>query len=582
MRQRVHVSRIAGRRVMDRGVALILVMLSLLVLSVLTAAIIFTARTETFASYSYKLDTQADYLAKAGIQQAVAWLRSSRYTIVSQTQAPTYYSVTSSGAPLNLYTSNASPVLCISGCATTTANSNKVQFNGFGSESWSASVSSCSSASNYPISSAVTNFCSDLVNVQVTGDAGNSGIFSISALLLSYQTVSTGTPPTLQNSPMETWLITSHATWTASSGSYAPVATAEEQAVIQPIYMPTSGESLYGYCSVTMGGSAGTCTDAYNSALGSYAGGNATAASGRCNQTTYNNVIAAGAGVGANGGVTLGSNVTVAGNVTIGTNPTPGCTATPGYTGNPSSVLGQVVTGPHINPPPVPTFPGSGQTGVTFPGSAQSYNSATTVPQISSSDTTHNPSNASPPLVTITPGSNSFGWPCISGTACNGTAANPYLISGITLSSPSDIVTLYGGPSVDQPVYYDVNSISMSGQSQLAVNGYIVLNVRSSLSLTGKGIVNGITQEPAAVQINYAGTNSVSIGGNGAMSATVTAPNATVSLGGGGASGYMIGSIQANNVTVQGGYPIHYDVQLSRLSGTLGTVVVSSYMRRKL
>jgi len=64
MRPRVHVSRIAGRRVMDRGVALILVMLSLLVLSVLTAAIIFTARAEIFASYNYKLDTQADYLAK--------------------------------------------------------------------------------------------------------------------------------------------------------------------------------------------------------------------------------------------------------------------------------------------------------------------------------------------------------------------------------------------------------------------------------------------------------------------------------------------------------------------------------------
>ncbi|MGD1157803.1 MAG: hypothetical protein ABSA41_18545 [Terriglobia bacterium] len=562
MRPRVHVSRIAGRRVMDRGVALILVMLSLLVLSVLTAAIIFTARAEIFASYNYKLDTQADYLAKAGIQQAVAWFRSSRYTIVSQSQAPTYYNVTSSGAPLNLYTSNSSPVLCLSGCTSTTAGSNQVHFTGFGSGS-----------SNYPISGAVTNFGNDLVNVRVTGDTGNSGTFSINAVLLSYQTVSTGTPPSLQTSPGETWLITSHATWTGGAGSSAAIATAEEQAVIQPVYVPTYANALYGYCSVTMNGSSGVCTDAYNSALGPYAGGsNATAAHG-CDSNSVN-VIKAGAGVGANGGVTLGSNVTVAGNVTIGTQPTAGCTAS-GYNGNASSVLGQVVAGPHINPPPAPTFPGSGQGGVTFPGTAPSYSSARTLPQVSSSNTSN-------PTGTITPGSSSYGWPCISGTTCNGTAANPYLISGITLSSPSDVVTLYGGPSVDQPVYYDINSISMSGQSQLAVNGYIVLNVRSSLSLTGKGIVNGITQAPEAVQINYAGTNSVSIGGNGAMSATITAPNATVSLGGGGASGYMIGSIQANDVTVQGGYPIHYDVQLSRLSGTQGTVVVTSYMRRKL
>jgi Tfp pilus assembly protein PilX len=555
-------------RMKDQGVALILVMLSLLVLSVLAAAIIVTARTETFASYNYKLDTQADYLAKAGIQQAIAWFRSSRYTIVGQAQASTYYNVMSMGGATNLFTPNSAPVACVSGCSVTTGSNNQVQFTGFGS-------SACSSASNYPISGTVANFCNDLVNVRVTGDAGNSGTFSINAVLLSYQTVSTGAPPSLSNTPVEMWLITSHATWTGSAGSGAGVATAEEQAVIQPIYSASSAEALYGYCSVTMGGSAGTCTDAYNSALGSYAGGNPTVAAGRCDQTTYNNVIASGAGVGANGGVTLGSNVTVSGNVTIGTNPTAGCTATPGYHGNPSSILGQVVSGPHVDPPSVPTFPGSGQTSVTFPGSAPSYGSGKTVPQASSSDTTT-------PTGIITPGSNSFGWPCVTGATCNGSATNPYLISTVHLTSPSDIVTFYGGPDVTHPVYYDIDSISMSGQSQLAVTGYIVLNVKTTLSLTGKGIINAITEDPAAVQIDFAGTNDVSIGGNGAMSALVTAPNATVTLGGGGSGGYMIGSIQANNVNVQGGYPIHYDIQLSKLGGTVATMVVSSYTRRKL
>ena len=55
-------------RAKDGGVALILVLLSMLVLSVLAATIVFTARSETLASYNFKLDTQADYLAKAGIQ----------------------------------------------------------------------------------------------------------------------------------------------------------------------------------------------------------------------------------------------------------------------------------------------------------------------------------------------------------------------------------------------------------------------------------------------------------------------------------------------------------------------------------
>jgi hypothetical protein len=62
----------------------------------------------------------------------------------------------------------------------------------------------------------------------------------------------------------------------------------------------------------------------------------------------------------------------------------------------------------------------------------------------------------------------------------------------------------------------------------------------------------------------------------------VNAPNADVTLGGGGSGGYFIGGIQANNIKVQGGYPVHYDVQLNRAGGTVGTMVASGYTRKKL
>jgi len=74
----------------------------------------------------------------------------------------------------------------------------------------------------------------------------------------------------------------------------------------------------------------------------------------------------------------------------------------------------------------------------------------------------------------------------------------------------------------------------------------------------------------------------VSISGNGAISALLNAPNATVNLGGGGSGGYFVGAVQANNVSVQGGYPVHYDVQLSRAGGTMGVMVTSAYSRRKM
>jgi hypothetical protein len=111
--------------------------------------------------------------------------------------------------------------------------------------------------------------------------------------------------------------------------------------------------------------------------------------------------------------------------------------------------------------------------------------------------------------------------------------------------------------------------------------GFVVLNVQTSLTITGQGIANPLSTLPEAFEVNYAGTNPVAIGGNGAASALITAPNAAVTLGGGGSSGYLVGSIRAQSVTVSGGYPMHYDIQLNRLEGTMGQMVVSSYSRIK-
>jgi len=544
-------------RTRDCGVALILVMLSMLVLSVLAATIVFTARSETLASYNYKLDTQADYLAKAGIQYAINWFRSSHYKAVSQSQVNTYYEVASTGVPWNLYTAKNSPVICKSGCPST---GSQVQLIAYGSGS-----------SNYPNinndeatpRAVATAFASDLVNVRVTGDANNSGIFTINAILLNYQTVMVGTPPSTLAKPVETWLITSKAWWTggSSTSGAGAIATAEEQAIVQPIYLPTWGNALYGYCSVKMQGSSGVCTDAFNSALGGYAGGNPTVAAKGCDSSSTN-VITAGAGVGANGGVTLGSNVTVSGDVTIGTNPTTGCTAA-GCSGcTTSNVLGTVVNGPHINPPAVPTFPSG------FPTAPAAPNvSSGTWPQTDAGGT---------PSAPFTPPSGTYTKPCPGTATCNGSAANPYQITEL-----SGAVTLYGGPDVYNPVYYDIDSIDLAGNNELTVRGFVVWNVKTSLEIHGNGISNPLNNPPESCQINFAGT-AAALGGNGAMTAIVTAPNADVTLKGGGSGGYMVGSIQAKNIDMQGGYPLHYDVQLNRAGGTMGVVVTTGYSRKKM
>jgi hypothetical protein len=557
----------------ERGIALILVLLAMLVLSVLAAAIVFTARSETFASYNYKLDTQADYLAKAGIQRAVNWFRSTHYRAINESEASTYYLVTSSGSPFDLFTSNDSPVVCKFGCPSL---NNPVQLIGFGSGSSNFPDINNSEGTPREVVDAFASDLNNLANTRVTADADNSGYFNVNAKLLNYQTVNVGYQPPLTPTPVETWLITSKATWTAGSGSTTRLATAEEQAIVQPIYIPSWGNALYGFCSVTMQGSSGTCTDAFNSSLGAYGGGNPSVASGKCDSTTASNVIGAGASVGANGGVTLGSNVTVSGDVVIGTGGGASCSAS-GYSGSTSSVLGQVINGPYKAPPPAPTFRAN------FPNGAPSYSLSSGSVQVLPVGAMW--SNSPFPQTTgVSPATNS---PCMD-TSCDGTSSHPYEISSISMSGGggggnAPALELVGGSSPLNPVYYDVDSLSET-QGRIDVSGYVVLNIKTTMSISGLGISNGVSSSisPECLVINYAGTNDVTISGNGAVSALLNAPDATVDLGGGGSGGYFVGAVQANNVSVQGGYPVHYDVQLGSAGGTMGVMVTSAYSRKKM
>lgn len=553
----------------DAGIALILVMLAMIVLSLLAAAIVFTARADVMASYNYKLSTQADYLAKAGVQETLNWFRSARYRAVSQDQASTYYNVTATGSIYNLYSSASSPVKCVSSSGCPSAHGT-VQLIGI-PDTGSTNYPNITNAGGTSVASA---FASDLVNARLTGDTSNSGTFSINAVLVNYQTLNSGTPPDVTPIAVETWLITSRATWTGGSASSLAVATAEEQAFIQPLYFPSYGHALYGYCSVSMQGSAGVCTDAFNSNLGPYGDGNVTVASGQCGSETVDNVIAASAGVGANGGVSLGSNVVVSGNVMVGTNPTAGCAAS-GFSGNTSSVLGQVLNGPHVDPTPPPTFPAGFPSGA--PGYVLSGNGATqTLPLGANANPSFGYPGTSPPYTTWT-------GPCITGQTCDGSKDHPYLIDNLRMQNNSSRLTLVGSASSRNPVYYDIDVFQQTGGT-MVVTGYVVLNVRSSFSVAGSGISNGVDSSiaPEYVKINYAGTSAVSLGGGGAISALIDAPNATVTLGGGGSHGYMVGAVKANNIVVQGGYPVHYDVQLNRAGGSVGVLVTTGYSRSKL
>ncbi len=127
------------------------------------------------------------------------------------------------------------------------------------------------------------------------------------------------------------------------------------------------------------------------------------------------------------------------------------------------------------------------------------------------------------------------------------------------------------------PGVYNINSISMAGNGQITVSpaGAVTLNIggtgqASPLSIAG----NGITDDTKASDfvINYAGSGSVNIAGNGNITAVLDAPNATASQVG---NGNWYGAILVSSMSITGNAFFHYDrnVALATQSSSYYTMI---------
>lgn len=116
-----------------------------------------------------------------------------------------------------------------------------------------------------------------------------------------------------------------------------------------------------------------------------------------------------------------------------------------------------------------------------------------------------------------------------------------------------------------------VTAIGFTGTRNLTINANasVIVYTNGNISAQGNGIVNN---NQAKHFILY-GTNTstagqtIGIGGNGQLTATVYAPNADIEMKGGGSSGQVSGSIVGRTISMNGGTNFHYDVALGRLSG---------------
>ncbi len=219
----------------ERGVSLVIALLTMVIISLLAAGIMFVSRTETATTANYKQLAQARYAAEAGLQRTINWL-ANNYT------GPTDFTP---------YNTSTVPVKCVSGC---TINGSAIVLSG---------VSGVSS--NYPDSTVASAYNTALSNQTLTGLPSAS--YSTSAKLIS-MTPGSGVSWLGGGGAGQTWQIT-------SQGTVAGIRTATVQVVAtfergsSPIFTYAVFGTSSTCDSVTFGGGGGT--DSFDSSAGTYA-----------------------------------------------------------------------------------------------------------------------------------------------------------------------------------------------------------------------------------------------------------------------------------------------------------------------
>ena len=129
------------------------------------------------------------------------------------------------------------------------------------------------------------------------------------------------------------------------------------------------------------------------------------------------------------------------------------------------------------------------------------------------------------------------------------------------------------------PGVYNINSISMGGNGQIIVNppGAVTINIGGTgqanpLAIAGNGITDDTN--PNDFIINYAGTSTVSIAGNGDVTAILNAPNATLTQQG---NGNWYGSMLVSSATIGGNAFFHYDKAAALAPNNNGYFTMLSY-----
>jgi len=125
-------------------------------------------------------------------------------------------------------------------------------------------------------------------------------------------------------------------------------------------------------------------------------------------------------------------------------------------------------------------------------------------------------------------------------------------------------VTLTGG-TTGSPAVYTINSLTLNGNATLQVTGPVIINLAGQpnlsnvLDMTGGGFSNS-TYVPGQFAINYGGTGGMIVTGGTDAYAVINAPNAAITFRGGSK---FYGEAIGKTIDDQGGTDFYWDTSLT-------------------
>ncbi|MET0625293.1 MAG: VWA domain-containing protein [Pyrinomonadaceae bacterium] len=151
--------------------------------------------------------------------------------------------------------------------------------------------------------------------------------------------------------------------------------------------------------------------------------------------------------------------------------------------------------------------------------------------------------------VTLTQAGQSAGdWATVRALTVQGKAGSVTVPAGTygAFSASSHTTLVFGVAGATTPAVYNLDSLSLSGGSQLRVAGPVVLTVRNGITLSGSTL--GAGDEPRRLLLKMSG-GELKITGSGVLYGVVRAPQSAVTVEG---QGRLRGTVACDRLTVSG------------------------------